>query len=40
MWNPKMAAERLYEFVDAYLNGKDVDSLFDGDILSKAEPLE
>ena len=40
MWNPKVAAGRLYEFVDAYLNGKDTDSLFDDDILSKARPIE
>ena len=40
IWNPKVAAGRLYEFVDAYLNGKDTDSLFDDDILSKARPIE
>ena len=40
IWNPKVAAGRLYEFVDAYLNDKDTDSLFDDDILSKARPIE
>ena len=40
MWNPKVAAERLYKFTDAYLNGEDVNNLFSDDILSKARPVE
>lgn len=40
MWNPEMAAKRMYEFVDAYLQGEDIDNLFESDILSKAIPIE
>lgn len=40
MWNPEMAAKRMYEFVDAYFNGQDVEELFKDDILSIAKPLK
>lgn len=40
VWNPKEAANRLEKFISDYLNGKDMNSLYNEDILSKALPIK
>ena len=39
-WNPKIAAEKFYLFVDSIYKNKETRNLFEKDVLSKALPIE
>lgn len=39
-WGPDVAAKRLYEFVDALINNKNISNIYNKGILSKAYPIK